>query len=257
MIGVDCEGVACVVGKQGAALGEGKHYEWACRQATREADAAAKGLFDAGATEVVVWDNHGSGVNLIYEDIDSRCQFAVGAGSERRWPGLDSSFAGVAMIGYHAMDNTTDAVLAHSFSSATYQYLKVNGTEVGEIAIDAANAGELGVPLIFVASDDHGVAEARRFMPWVQTVATKRGLGWNVTLSKHPLEAAAEIRQGLSAAVAGLKQMKPFTFASPLEVEIRYKRLESAEQKARDHNGWKRVEPYVCRKMLAKISDFI
>ena len=32
--------------------------EFAQLQATREADAAARGLFDAGADQVIVWDNH-------------------------------------------------------------------------------------------------------------------------------------------------------------------------------------------------------
>lgn len=255
MVAVDCEGVACVVGRRGMALGEGKHYEWAAKQATREADAAAKGLFDAGATEVIVWDNHGTGINLSYEDIDQRCQIALGAGAQRRWPGLDSSFAGVAMIGYHAMDNTVDAVLAHSFSSATYQYIKVNGVEVGEMAIDAACAGELGVPLIFVSSDDKGIAEAQKLAPWVETVATKRGLGWNVTVSKHPLQAAMEIRQGAARAAHRLAEAKPFSFASPMQVELRFKRLEDAEQTSRDRAGWLRVDPYVCRRTVERISD--
>ena len=87
------------------------------------------------------------------------------------------------------MDNTVDGVLAHSFSSTGYQYIKVNGVEVGEMAIDAALAGDHGVPCIFVASDDKGAAEAKRFMPWVETVATKQGLGWNMAISKHPARA--------------------------------------------------------------------
>ena len=75
---------------------------------------------------------------------------ALGVGFPHRFPGMDESFDGVLFIGYHAMDNTVDAVICHTFSSATYQYMKVNGVEVGEMEIDGAMAGELGVPLIFV-----------------------------------------------------------------------------------------------------------
>ena len=48
-IAVDCEGPACVVGEPGKGLGSGENYRFACLQATREANAAARALFDAGA----------------------------------------------------------------------------------------------------------------------------------------------------------------------------------------------------------------
>ena len=41
-IAVDCEGPACVVGEPGKGLGSGENYRFACLQATREANAAAR-----------------------------------------------------------------------------------------------------------------------------------------------------------------------------------------------------------------------
>lgn len=69
-IGVDCEGVACVVGEPQKGLKDSINYPFAARQATLEADAAARALFDCGAKEVIVWDNHGNGVNLDYDLLD-------------------------------------------------------------------------------------------------------------------------------------------------------------------------------------------
>ena len=43
-IGVDCEGVACGVGSPGASLNSSRNLEFALLQATREADAAARGI---------------------------------------------------------------------------------------------------------------------------------------------------------------------------------------------------------------------
>ncbi len=255
LVAVDCEGEACVVGQPGMTLNESRNWEFARRQAAREADAAAKGLFDAGATQVIIWDNHGSSVNLDYDLIDERCDIALGVGTVRRWPTVDKSFAGVLMVGYHPMDNTVDGVLAHSFSSMAFQWIKVNGVEVGEMEIDAAVAGEAGVPLIFVSSDDKGTAEAKRFMPWVETVAVKQGLGWNMALSKHPKRAAAEIREGASRAAGRLKEMKTFAFNSPMTVEIRSKRMDDAEARSRGHSGWERVDPFTCRRTYARISE--
>ena len=80
-------------------------------------------------------------------------------------------------------------------------------------------------------------------------------MGWNLTLSKHPAQAAAEIRAGIAQAAGRLGEMKPFTIAGPVEMEIRFKRLEEAQNRSRGGSGWTRVEPYVCRRTLSKISD--
>lgn len=256
IVAVDCEGVAGVVGAPGGSLNESRDLEFARRQATREADAAARGLFAAGATQVVVWDNHGGSLNLHYDQLDERCDIALGVGFRHRWPGLEEGFAGVALIGYHPMDNTVDGVICHSFSSANYQYMKVNGREVGEMAIDGAMAGARGAPVILVASDDKGVAEARAFFPGVETVVTKQGMGWNAALSKHPKRVADEVFAGAQRAVTRRAEMKPFCFAEPLEFEIRYKRIEAAQAASRGYRGGERVDPYTVRWNLERLSDW-
>jgi len=161
----------------------------------------------------------------------------------------------VLMVGYHPMDNTPDGVLAHTFTSAGYQWMKVNGVEVGEIEVDAAVAGSVGVPTIFVTSDEAGVAEARRFMPWLETVATKRGLGWNLALSKHPKRAVAEIHDGARRAAERLAEMKLFTFEEPVTITIRHKRLESAQGASRSKSGWERIDPYTVQRKVERITD--
>nr|WP_309695745.1 M55 family metallopeptidase [Armatimonas sp.] len=74
IIGVDCEGPACVVGAPGKTLTDSPDFAFARKQATREADAAARACFDAGAEQVIVWDNHGSSLNLDY-DVSTRTRF--------------------------------------------------------------------------------------------------------------------------------------------------------------------------------------
>ena len=256
VVSVDAEGPACVVGAPGGTLNDSKNLHFALHQATREANAAARALFDVGATQVIVVDAHGGGVNLHYDELDKRCDIVLGSGYKGRLPGMTAEFAGLLLVGYHAMDNTSDGVIAHTFSSTTYQYVKINGREVGEMAVDAAYAGLLDVPLIFVASDDKGVAEAREFFPGVETVITKIALGWTSALSKHPLRAADEIYEATKRAVARRKAMKPFSFENPLTVEMRYKRIEPAEQKSRAFAGWERVDAYTVRKIGATIRDF-
>jgi len=223
MIGVDCDGLSCVVGEPGQALSNSRDMVFAREQATRETNAAARALFDSGATQVIVWDNHGFGANLVFDQLDSRCEVLLGTGFERRFPQLDESYAGVLMIGYHAMEGTPNAVLAHTYSPDAYQVIRVNGRKVGEMALDAAVAGEFGVPLIMVASDDKGCDEALSFMPWIETVTTKKSFGRNCAHSKHPAVAEKEIYEAVCRAVGRLDKMKPFTFFSPVVIEIEFK----------------------------------
>lgn len=231
-IGVDCEGAACVVGEPGVGLGQGEQYRFALRQAAREANAAARALFELGAKTVVIWDNHGSGCNFDYDSLDPRVSIALGSGHRGRFPLLDESFAGVLFIGYHARENTPKAVLAHTYSSRVYQYYKLNGREVGEMEVDAAFAALRKVPVIFCASDDCGIRQAREAFPWAETVVTKKGLSWTSAVSKHPLAVCEEIGEAVSRAALRLEEMKCFSLPSPLQVEIRYKRMEDAARAA-------------------------
>ncbi|NMA96288.1 MAG: M55 family metallopeptidase [Clostridiales bacterium] len=255
VIAVDLEGIAGVVGQPNMTLTESKDYDFACRQATKEADAAAKALFDAGAKQVIVWDNHGGSLNLEYEELDKRCDILLGVGFPHRWTSMDEDFDGVILIGYHPMDNTVDGVLAHTFSSVSYQWIKINEREVGEIAIDAAMAGEKGVPVILVASDDKGAKEAKDFLPWAETVATKIGFGRNAALSKHPDRVIDEIYEKTKRAVKRLGEMRPFAFEEPMDMEIRFKKLEGAEGMGKS-DGWKRIDAYTVKGRLNKISEY-
>lgn len=72
-VGVDAEGLACVFGERGHSLNGSRDLEFAKDEATREANAVARGLFSAGAEEVVVWDNHNGSLNLRYDGLDERC----------------------------------------------------------------------------------------------------------------------------------------------------------------------------------------
>lgn len=256
MIAVDCDGPACVVGEPGKALSQSVDMPFAREQATREANAAATALFDAGATEVYVWDNHGAGANLVFDRLDPRCRVYLGTGFGRRFPGLDESFQGVLMIGYHAMEGTPKAVLAHTYSPSAYRSISVNGHTVGEIALDAAVAGELGVPLIFLASDALGCRECHRFMPWVETVATKDGFGRNCAFSKHPAVAQTEIYHGALRAVERLSEMRPFVFEKPIAVEIRFKRPHQAIKARLRRKGWHIKGLYTLRTSLPSMLDW-
>ena len=258
-ISVDLEGVACAVGTPGSGLADGtKNYPFAAKQATREANAAAKALFDNGASEVIIWDCHGSGVNLDYDELDKRCRIALGAGSRIRFPGVDGSFDGVLFIGYHAYD-VPKAVLAHVYSSSTFTSHLIDGKPVGEIHIDAAIAGKRGVKTIFAASDDICVSQALASLPWIKTVVTKESLAWNNCISKHPFAVCDEIYEAVTEAVKHINEMKAYTVKTPFELTVSYKRIEYAQGcslRNPDNTPFEFVDAYTRKGTLADLEDY-
>lgn len=257
-IGVDCEGVACVVGEPGNGLGTGEQYRFAAKQATREANAAAEALFDLGAEQVVIWDNHGTGCNLDYDLLDSRVHITLGSGHRGRFPLLDESFAGVMFIGYHARENTVNGVLAHTYSSKAYQYFKLEGRELGEMEMDAAFAALKDVPVVLCVSDYCAIEQAKESFPWAETVITKKGLSWTSAVSKHPLAVCEEIKAAVGRAAERLQEMECYRLSSPLEVEIRYKRMEDASKdNLVDQNGkpFALIDAFTRKGIMGSIED--
>jgi len=256
MIAVDCEGCACVVGEPGISLSRSHNMAFVREQTTRETNAAIRALFSSGAEQVTVWDSHGDGVNLVFEQLDQRCEILLGSGFSRRFPQLDETYAGVLMIGYHAMSGAKNGVLAHTYSSAAYRSIRVNGDEVGEMAIDAAVAGELGVPVIFVSSDHKGCEEALDFMPWIETVVTKTGLGRHCAISKHPAVVTTEIEAGVKRAVVSLAEKKVFVFSQPIEMQLQFATFPPFIKALIRRRGWTIAGPKTLKKTLSGMLEW-
>lgn len=252
-IAVDLEGLPCTVGTYGAGLtADSPCYRFACVEATQEANAAAAALFDSGADEVVVWDNHGTGINLQYDALDERVLILNGAGTRKRFPEMDETFSGIVFIGYHAYD-APYATLAHVYSSSAFQYQKVNGKMVGEMQIDAAIAGRMGVPVIFASSDDICLAQAKESFPWITTFEVKKSLAWGSALSKQPIAVHKGIYDGVKQAASKLADCKPYTFTEPFEYEVRYKRTEYAVTsplRSYDNTPFELIDAYTRRGKL-------
>jgi D-amino peptidase len=256
MLAVDCEGVACVVGEPGTSLSHSANMKFARQEATRETNAAIRALFESGAEQVVVWDNHGDGANLLFEQLDSRCEIVLGTGFARRFPQLDASYAGVLLLGYHAKAGSQCGVLAHTYCSAAYRCIRVNGLEVGEIALDAAVAGELGVPVICVVSDQQGCAEALHHMPWLETVVTKEGFGRHCALSKHPAVVENEIEHAVHRAIRTLMEKKPFTFPTPLQMELQFTTWSRCLKAMIRRSGWRISGARTLQKTLSSMLEW-
>lgn len=219
-VSVDMEGIAGVATRSQVRRGS-DDYPAGREAMTEEANAAIAGAFDGGATRVVVSDAHGDMANLLPAKLDPRAELLFGS-PKIPWgmmQGIDADFDVCAFVGYHAAAGTPNATLEHTYSSATFTDVLVNGEVWSETHLNATIAGSFGVPVGFVAGDDLTCEMATALLPGVVTVATKRAIGRTVVSSLHPTRACELIRSGVEQAVRGAGDLAPFQPQVPFLLE--------------------------------------
>lgn len=189
---------------------------------TEEVNAAVAGILDVHRrAEIHVLDGHGyAGINPNH--LHQRANLLLG-----RWPtraaGLDATYSAVLFVGQHAMAGTPNAPLCHTYSSREVTSYRLNGEEIGEFGCRTLLAASMGVPTIFLSGDDKAVAEARAFVPQIETVTTKRGLGIEWAMHRSPQEVRREIRANVRRVVGKLKRGQKFPLPKrkpPYELKV-------------------------------------
>jgi len=227
-ISSDMEGIAGLVSGTQVSAGE-RDYAIGRRLMIAETNAAIAGAFDGGATDVLVNDSHGSQTNLLAEELDRRAALITGSPKPfGMMQGIDSTFAAVVFIGYHAQASTTDAVLGHTYSGALKK-VSLNGREVGEYGLNAAVAGHFGVPVVFISGDRAVVEQARALIPGVEGLAVKDGIGQTAARTMHPAEARERVAAGVKAALAKRAQVRPVPMTRPVTIEVELSTVEFAD----------------------------
>ncbi|HUV00747.1 MAG TPA: M55 family metallopeptidase [Bacteroidales bacterium] len=200
----------------------------ACEYFMGDVAAVVRGLRDGGATEVIVLDGHGSQAVIPHLMVPG-AKYITG----RPRPGagnltdLDSTFAGMVMLGFHAMMGTPDGVLNHTQSSKTENRYWYNGVESGELAQNAAIAGYFGVPPIMVTGDEATCREAKKFFGNnIVTVAVKNGLARESALLYPFEETRKALYEGAKRAVAAISSCKPYILETPIKVREEYLNLD-------------------------------
>lgn len=219
-IAVDMEGIGGVAVRAQVLPGD-PEYQRTRHLLTQEVNAAVEGALKGGATEVLVWDNHDGGLNLLLEEAHPDARYAIGGPHVSRFPGLDPSFDGVYLVGYHARSGTSAAVRDHTFSSATWQELSLNGRALGEVGIDGLWCGSLGVPVLLVTGDDKVCAEAREVFGEIETAVVKQGLGRHLAITLSPQRSRELVRAAAGRALARVGAVRPLTAAPPYEVRLK------------------------------------
>jgi D-amino peptidase len=219
LISTDIEGVAGVFHHEQVRAGN-PEYERARLLMTHEANAAIAGAFDAGATEVLVNDSHGSFRNMPPELLDARAQAVMGKPRYlSMMAGVDDGVDAVCMIGYHSRAQGR-GILAHTINSFAFARVYFNGIELGEAGIYGALAGEYGVPVVMASGDDVFIEEHRPLFPHATFVQTKRATGQTSGISLSPAQACSAIRVGVATALAQYGSARPYVLKGPVAVRI-------------------------------------
>ncbi len=224
----DLEGPAMVSRFTQTRVAESPEKSIAMKLLTWEINAAVDGILDVDPdAEVIVWDGHGSGGIDILEF--HPCAKLIARGPIGPPYYLDESFDAQFFIGQHAMAGTDAAPLAHTYSSKSIEYYKLNGRYMGEFGCRTVMAGTLGVPTVFIAGDDKAVLEAQALVPNICGVATKQGLKLELAIHLSPKRSQELIRAGASEACCRIPEIRPFVLDPPYEQEIRVKEDVSIE----------------------------
>jgi D-amino peptidase len=249
-ISVDIEGVTGVVHSDmmGAT---GREYDRGRKLMTADANAAIKGVTNAGADYVLVVDGHGPMRNLFFEDMHPNSHLLTGSGDAKEWcqlEGADSrNFDAAVLVGYHAMAKTYKAIHPHTIAGAAVHELRLNGRPHGETGLNAAVLGSLGIPVVLVTGDTTTMAEAREFLgDQIETVAVKESVGRNAAICRPPSATLPEITAAAERAVGNLESARTYTPDVPWELEVDFLTMSQCDRASRTQ-GIERVSPVTIR----------
>ncbi|MFD4129404.1 M55 family metallopeptidase [Streptomyces globisporus] len=253
LISVDMEGISGIV-HSSETNPERYDYQRGRELMTAEANAVIAGVLDAEPTaDVLVADAHGTFRNLLPEQLDRRARLVRGKPRALNMlAGLDEETDAALFVGYHVRAGEGPGVLAHTMNGEILDVRvtvdvepeevrgtghtpgedvritahkpgedsRTTGRSLGEIGLNAAMAGHLGVPVVLLSGDDAACAEAAALIPEAVTVPVKEALGMAAAVTLHPEEARDRLRRAAADAVSRRREIPPLSLTGPLDVEV-------------------------------------
>jgi len=229
LISVDMEGITGVV--TGEQLGpSGFEYQRFRKFMTDEALAAIRGAREAGADEIVVTDAHGNGQNLLIEEFPEDVKII------RSWPrrfgmvaGIDETFDGVILIGYHSSTSNMQGVRAHTFSSARLTNVSINEQSVSEGMWAAMVTGHFSVPVIMISGDNIATEEVKNFVGDVEVAVVKEALGFHSAKTLTPQTAIKIIQTASYNAVNRIDDFITYKVQQPVKLDVSFKSYQPSQ----------------------------
>jgi D-amino peptidase len=228
-ISVDMEGIGGIAHSE-MTSSNGGEYERGRMLMVAEVNAAIEGARDAGATEFVVNDSHGSMRNVKVEDLLAPAKLiSNNSKAFGMMEGISSDFDAVFFIGYHSMEGEA-GIMAHTGSGGVVGRISVNGRAMSEGGLNARVAGAHGVPVALATGDDDFVREIRTLVDSdLETVTVKRTIRRETAELLHPEECRRLIREAARRAIERIDSFRPTAPPAPATVDILYKNPDLAE----------------------------
>ncbi len=219
-VSADMEGIWGVVNAEQTS--PGGDYGAARAWMVDDVNAVVEGLYQAGATEVVVNDSHGSMRNIVASDLDRRASLITGTPKPlSMMQGIDPSFDAALFVGYHARAGSAPAILDHTISSATVRAVRINGRELPEMGINGAIAGYYGVPVVMLSGDTETCAQAKAiFGNEFVTAAVKEAIGRTAARLLPREDARARLTEAARQALAKRASIAPYKLSPPFTFEL-------------------------------------
>jgi D-amino peptidase len=138
--------------------------------------------------------------------------------------GISADVDGAIFVGYHARAGTPQAILDHTWVGATFG-VWLNGTEVGEIGLNAAVCGHFNAPLVAISGCRAACDEAVALLGEVETAPVKQATSRTAAECLTPGAALELIRK---AAARGVERLRagtapaPWKVAAPVELAVEF-----------------------------------
>lgn len=226
-ISADMEGITGISTWQETLKGNEVYLRYQ-EQMTREVAAACEGALLAGAEYILVKDAHEDGKNLIHNMLPEQVKILSGWSNHpySMVEGLDESFDGAVLIGYHSGGSSNGSPLAHTLSLDKIRGIYINGKKADEFMIYTYAAHMLKVPVISVSGDGELIRRVRNFDPHIKTVAVQEGFGGAV-VSIHPQVAVSRIKKAVKRAIETIGEFKTFQL-DHFELRVEFKKHQDA-----------------------------
>ncbi len=227
-ISSDIEGTCGIVHWNETEATKPGDYSQFAKLMTREVAAACDGAMECGA-EVTVKDAHDTARNIILEDLPRGTTLIRGWSRDilSMMSGIaDDRYDAVAFTGYHSEATSDGNPLSHTMATKL-QSVKINGNPASEFVMNAYIAAYYDVPIVFLSGDEALCETAKKMIPSIVTVASKRGKG-AATVSRHPADIRDMIREGMRKALSGDVSRCKLQLPEHFEIEVCYKDFRDA-----------------------------
>jgi D-amino peptidase len=219
LLSADMEGATGVTWSADVAPGT-EQWQRFRRMFTGDVNACAAGLFDGGASDVLVNEAHSSQRNLLLEELDERARLLTGRHKPlSMMQGIDGGVDGVVFLGYHAGAGV-DGVLSHTYLPNSITGVWLDGVHASEGRLNAALAGEHGVPVLLVTGDDLTCADAAEYAPDAELVAVKECVSRYAAICLPPARAAKQIVEAARTGMAKAGRVEPRSGPHRIEIEF-------------------------------------